>query len=877
MTISTELRKAGPFTGNGVTTAFPFSFKVFAATDVTVTVANTQGNESVLALGADYAVALNADQDAAPGGTVTLAAPLSTGYRLVVSSAVPNLQPTGITNNGGFSPRVIEDALDRQVAQIQQIAEQAARAVKVKVTDTTDPDQLVADLIADAESARTAAAGAASSEANAAASAASASSSESNAAASQSAAASSAGAASTSATNAAASASSASASAANAAASQSAAASSEASAQASATTASTKASEAAASAAAAAAAASNAEIAFDSFDDKYLGSKASDPATDNDGNALLTGALYWNTSVGAVRVWNGSDWLSMAADASIVDFQQAGAGAVVRTAQDKMREWVSVEDFGAVGDYVPTTGVGTDDTAAIQAALDAVKALGGGALFVPAGIYKISAALNYSDAPLAIVGQGIDNSMIVQVTAGANAFNFTSTITTNRVDAGAGHGGRSVSLSLEGLCIATPVVAGTAVRMNMQDYSANCRLLTVRDVEVTSLLNTLAGFTRGIHGTDLNGTIIDGYRFMGDAGNQNNAGAFPYSSQTAIELDGAGSEGNICHLWSRLILDNCNRAVKISSWYEGLYCDKFEFVAVGVGAEISGSPSRDNYVTHFVNGHVDFKSSAFLLNYIWQPRLIGLDMIKSGGPVVLTIASDLVVINNSHHGKIIGCDLHSMHDAAIENALVLASCADFTVSGNNFYDIEEYAVLASNSVGVSVTGNQVREVADGVLFYGTTSDGLISGNEFRNFSGAGNGFCAVLEATTSRNLVDGNVAGGTNINLVVANASAANKVGDNFGPGTAVGQFASGDTSPDVGATGAGMYMTANAGATTIQTFDNAHVGKELTVIAGDANTTIENAAAVGVPIFLKGAANKLLATNESIRFQRANSAWYEI
>lgn len=134
MTISTELRKAGPFTGNGVTTAFPFSFKVFAASDVAVTRADTLGAEAGLVLNTDFTVALNADQDAVPGGTVTLAAPLSTGYRLVVSSAVPNLQPTDITNNGGFYPRVIEDALDRHVAQIQQIDEKVDRALKVAVT-----------------------------------------------------------------------------------------------------------------------------------------------------------------------------------------------------------------------------------------------------------------------------------------------------------------------------------------------------------------------------------------------------------------------------------------------------------------------------------------------------------------------------------------------------------------------------------------------------------------------------------------------------------------------------------------------------------------------------------------------------------------------
>ena len=63
-----------------------------------------------------------------------------------------------------------------------------------------------------------------------------------------------------------------------------------------------------ASATAAAGSASSAAASLDSFDDRYLGSKASDPSVDNDGNALLVGALYWNSALGDMRVWNGSAW-----------------------------------------------------------------------------------------------------------------------------------------------------------------------------------------------------------------------------------------------------------------------------------------------------------------------------------------------------------------------------------------------------------------------------------------------------------------------------------------------------------------------------------------------------------------------------------------
>jgi hypothetical protein len=49
---------------------------------------------------------------------------------------------------------------------------------------------------------------------------------------------------------------------------------------------------------------------LDAFDDRYLGAKASDPTLDNDGNALLTGALYFNTSANEMRVYSGSAWLA---------------------------------------------------------------------------------------------------------------------------------------------------------------------------------------------------------------------------------------------------------------------------------------------------------------------------------------------------------------------------------------------------------------------------------------------------------------------------------------------------------------------------------------------------------------------------------------
>jgi hypothetical protein len=55
-----------------------------------------------------------------------------------------------------------------------------------------------------------------------------------------------------------------------------------------------------------------AAASYDSFDDRYLGAKASAPSVDNDGDALLTGALYWNTTDNELYLWTGSAWTQSA-------------------------------------------------------------------------------------------------------------------------------------------------------------------------------------------------------------------------------------------------------------------------------------------------------------------------------------------------------------------------------------------------------------------------------------------------------------------------------------------------------------------------------------------------------------------------------------
>ena len=115
------------------------------------------------------------------------------------------------------------------------------------------------------------------------------------------------------------------------------------------------------SASSALASANSAAASFDSFDDRYLGAKTTDPTLDNDGNALLTGALYFNSVSNAMKVYTGSAWAVVAADSNLFILKSlldAKGDLIAASANDTpARLAVGTNGFVLTADSAETTGL----------------------------------------------------------------------------------------------------------------------------------------------------------------------------------------------------------------------------------------------------------------------------------------------------------------------------------------------------------------------------------------------------------------------------------------------------------------------------------------------------------------------------------------
>lgn len=141
MTLETTVSKA-VYTGNGATTEFPFSFKVWDEDQILISVTDAQG---YVQEAGEYSVTLSAG-----GGTVSYlheGAPLPMGWKLALTRDMPFTQEDDYITGTRFDPGVIETALDKATAERQQLREQLQRAVILPPTSDETPEDMAQEML----------------------------------------------------------------------------------------------------------------------------------------------------------------------------------------------------------------------------------------------------------------------------------------------------------------------------------------------------------------------------------------------------------------------------------------------------------------------------------------------------------------------------------------------------------------------------------------------------------------------------------------------------------------------------------------------------------------------------------------------------------
>jgi len=314
-TLTNKTLTAPVLTGVGVDASIVFEGSTADAFETTLTVVDPTADRTITLPNTSGTVVLKDSVDTLTNKTLT--SPTISG-----SPVITGLSSAGMSASSA-APKDYVDSILGSATAASTSAASAATSASSAATSATSAATSASLALTSANSAATSATAAATSAASAATSATSAGTSATNAQAwatqlstpvsgSDYSAKYNANLAATSATSAAASATTAANSVATISGYATTASNSAGAAATSASSAATSASSAATSASSAATSASDAATTYDNFDDRYLGNKTSAPTLDNDGNTLLVGAIYWNSTDNKMYVWSGSVWVQIA-------------------------------------------------------------------------------------------------------------------------------------------------------------------------------------------------------------------------------------------------------------------------------------------------------------------------------------------------------------------------------------------------------------------------------------------------------------------------------------------------------------------------------------------------------------------------------------
>ena len=402
--------------------------------------------------------------------------------------------------------------------------------------------------------------------------------------------------------------------------------------------------------------------------------------------------------------------LLSSAGASIVGFLQAGTGAVFRSSQDKMRDWVSAKDFGAKGDNV------NDDTSAIQLALNTGKSV-----YLPSGTYKISALLTATTASQTFFGAGAGQTSIVQTTLNTGIFSD--------------NGQNQTVLRDMRLTYSSPASAGGNALVMKGFYSSACNFVIYQAYN-------------GIYLAGTSGSIINSVGFVNfQVENSVNCGMYLYWAYN-INVENfyiVGSDNVTQGLSGQLYMFNGQgNNFSMGEIFNGVkgavmdtcqYCrfEQIYFDSSAQGSSIVGSTALSFIGCWWSAGRTG-------------GGFPGLTIGNSGGTDT-TVGIDIV------GSQFINCGSDGCLVYAGPTKIRFNSCqfgANSLTSGANTKHGLEFAVNASNFSVIGCTFTNSLGFSGGTQAYGlfinggTSSQYVISGNDFN-----GNGTGPMLDAGTS--------------------------------------------------------------------------------------------------------------------------------
>jgi hypothetical protein len=157
---------------------------------------------------------------------------------------------------------------------------------------------------------------------------------------------------------------------------------------------------------------------YDSFDDRYLGSKTSDPTLDNDGNALVAGALYFNSVSGIMKLYTGSAWVAAYVQGVAASINFTPAGGVAATNVQAAIEEVDSEKLAKASNL-------SDLNNAATARTNLGLAIGTNVQAFDAATAKTNVAQSFTAAQRGSVSALTDGATITPDFAVANNFSVT--------------------------------------------------------------------------------------------------------------------------------------------------------------------------------------------------------------------------------------------------------------------------------------------------------------------------------------------------------------------------------------------------------------------------------------------------------------------